>query len=1013
MRGLWHRWSLKHRLHQPQGGGTGDVVGPASATANAVPRYNLTTGKLIKDSGVVIDDSNNVSGVVEMEATTIKSNNINRQGGATGILLTDDAGTNVAFNGSNYTGLNNAMVNIDTNGIIGKSSATITASGDLTATQVNVGSSSITAANHVITNIVRANTHNNNTNTAGIQITDTTVGNLILSGSAYDSTQNGKFLKLSNGQIVPDTAAGGDALSSATTTDHSVARYDGTNNKTIQGSAVLLDDTNNRTGLTSIAATTVKSLSHLNDTGDAGLTIGTGAAGKITLSSTAYGGTDAMLSIDATQALQTSTATLTPAGVLSCGAVNVAGDILPTTNNSRSLGSQALEFKDAFFDGHIECQDYLNKGNYGLQWTGTGSSAKAKFTSNYYTGATNNSIATFSGTGVLENPSGLAKVDANGNLDAKNICATGGDIEVVDAGKEFIGETLTVKNSGSGPLKLYSNNNKGITIANSAASTVTLTGDDYNTSHADKFLQITDINGTIAPASVTVGDLVGPASSTDDAVATFNGTTGKLVQNTGLIFSPTGVLSGITTATAGTLKSNTINRANGTTGILIGDDANTQITFNGSTYTGLNNAIVNIDTNGIIGKSAATITGAGNLSATDLRTNTHNNNTNTAGISINDVADGSLTLSGTAYNATHDNKYLKIVGDIIIPDTPAGAGGGSAATITSLKFQHDNNTIVTVGNGHAVKVQDSVTLYFPTFDVATAANNNDIVSNLITLPELIPVGSTLKLQQPIVVAGELALLQLEYVGSTWYFKIHKLSAGVWGTSPQTVEAFKFTYQTANTTSLSGGTYAISTTGPYTPPIIISYTPAIGSTGSSVSADLVIKFNESAQKGTGNITIKRYSDDVTIETIDVTSGLVVLSTDSVTNDTATINPVAVLASNVQYYALIDAGAFEDAGGAPHAGLLLKDDWKYTAGSYDALYLDTTAGAASALSFKKLRTAYASNCCQLRRGNDDDLKLFGFVNDRLDKAAVEAWAVAGAGDGNAYMREWYDQSGNAKN
>lgn len=41
--------------------GSGDVVGPASATDNAVVRYNLTTGKLVQNSGVTIDDSDNIS----------------------------------------------------------------------------------------------------------------------------------------------------------------------------------------------------------------------------------------------------------------------------------------------------------------------------------------------------------------------------------------------------------------------------------------------------------------------------------------------------------------------------------------------------------------------------------------------------------------------------------------------------------------------------------------------------------------------------------------------------------------------------------------------------------------------------------------------------------------------------------------------------------------------------------------------------------------------------------------
>jgi len=41
--------------------GNGDVVGPASATDNAITRFDLTTGKLVQNSGVTIDDSNNLT----------------------------------------------------------------------------------------------------------------------------------------------------------------------------------------------------------------------------------------------------------------------------------------------------------------------------------------------------------------------------------------------------------------------------------------------------------------------------------------------------------------------------------------------------------------------------------------------------------------------------------------------------------------------------------------------------------------------------------------------------------------------------------------------------------------------------------------------------------------------------------------------------------------------------------------------------------------------------------------
>lgn len=42
----------------PAGGG--DVVGPASATDNALVRFDSTTGKLVQNSGVTVDDSSNV-----------------------------------------------------------------------------------------------------------------------------------------------------------------------------------------------------------------------------------------------------------------------------------------------------------------------------------------------------------------------------------------------------------------------------------------------------------------------------------------------------------------------------------------------------------------------------------------------------------------------------------------------------------------------------------------------------------------------------------------------------------------------------------------------------------------------------------------------------------------------------------------------------------------------------------------------------------------------------------------
>lgn len=75
-----------------------NVVGPGSATDNAMVRFDGTTGKLIKNSGVICDNSDNVSGVTSM--------NID---GATGNTLVVDTNTLVADATNNRVGVGTAV----------------------------------------------------------------------------------------------------------------------------------------------------------------------------------------------------------------------------------------------------------------------------------------------------------------------------------------------------------------------------------------------------------------------------------------------------------------------------------------------------------------------------------------------------------------------------------------------------------------------------------------------------------------------------------------------------------------------------------------------------------------------------------------------------------------------------------------------------------------------------------------------------------------------------------------
>lgn len=71
------------------GGGSGDVVGPGSSVDNTVVRFDSTTGKLIQGSGVVVSDTDQISGYRV---------NINKQTGTSYTLQESDRGKVVELN---------------------------------------------------------------------------------------------------------------------------------------------------------------------------------------------------------------------------------------------------------------------------------------------------------------------------------------------------------------------------------------------------------------------------------------------------------------------------------------------------------------------------------------------------------------------------------------------------------------------------------------------------------------------------------------------------------------------------------------------------------------------------------------------------------------------------------------------------------------------------------------------------------------------------------------------------
>lgn len=108
----------------------------------------------------------------------------------------------------------------------------------------------------------------------------------------------------------------------------------------------------------------------------------------------------------------------------------------------------------------------------------------------------------------------------------------------------------------------------------------------------------------------------------------------------------------------------------------------------------------------------------------------------------------------------------------------------------------------------------------------------------------------------------------------------------------------------------------------TAPTLVSTTPSDNATGFARFSDLVLSFNEPMAKGTGNITFKGL-DGAADVVLDVTSAAVTVS-----GNTVTINPAAVLEASKAYAVQIDAGALTDVAGNAFTGIANTDTLNFT-------------------------------------------------------------------------------------
>jgi hypothetical protein len=108
----------------------------------------------------------------------------------------------------------------------------------------------------------------------------------------------------------------------------------------------------------------------------------------------------------------------------------------------------------------------------------------------------------------------------------------------------------------------------------------------------------------------------------------------------------------------------------------------------------------------------------------------------------------------------------------------------------------------------------------------------------------------------------------------------------------------------------------------TGPVATAFSPVNGATNIQTTQTAIITFDENIQKGTGSISVKRVSDNVTVQTIDISTAAV-----TVAGNVASFDITGLLFST-SYYIEITAGAFKDVLNNNFAGISGNSTWTFT-------------------------------------------------------------------------------------
>jgi methionine-rich copper-binding protein CopC len=239
----------------------------------------------------------------------------------------------------------------------------------------------------------------------------------------------------------------------------------------------------------------------------------------------------------------------------------------------------------------------------------------------------------------------------------------------------------------------------------------------------------------------------------------------------------------------------------------------------------------------------------------------------------------------------------------------------ASLTFTTTSVDIANPTVSTLSpadNATAVALDSNLVITFSEAVDAEAGANNDIIIKKTSDNSTI---ETIDAQDAKVTGSGTAIITIN------------LSATLSGETSYYVQIGADAFDDGAGNSYAGIADTTTwnfTTADVTNPTVSTLSPADNATAVALDSNLVITFSEAVDAETGNIVIKKTSDNSTLETIDVTSGNVTGSGTAI----ITINPTTDFAYETEYYIQIDATAFDDAVGNSYAGISNTTTWSFT-------------------------------------------------------------------------------------